>query len=193
MSRLAKKYGTVVGTIKKVVQDIQIKGYRPDVWNFSETIEKSYVDGSSLKDLAQQFKCDIGTIKAVLNKKSIQTRTYSEQYTLDLKLQQKKKQQTVEVDMEEVKKLYYEKNLTVGQIAKELRIYRGTLEKRMKNANIEIRDSSFYRKKRHPAWNQLEEFQKDNKILSEKEVCEKYKIKDKSTYRKLLMQTKMDQ
>jgi hypothetical protein len=193
MSKLARKYSTTVGTIKKIVQDIQIKGYRPDIWQLSETIRKKYGSGSSLKELSQQFKCDIGTVKAVLQKENIVIRTYSEQYSIDLELQQKRKQQTVVIDIEKVKKLYYEEHLTVGQIAEKLGVYRGTLEKRMKDVKMVIRNNSFYRKKRHPVWKQLEEFQKDLKVLTEKEICKKYDIKDRSTFEKLLMQTKVDQ
>lgn len=187
MSKLARKYKTSVGVINKVVKDIKIQGQRPDIWTNQNSIVRKYKKGNSLKDLSKEYKCDIGTIKAVLNKNQENTRSYSQQYSIDTKLQEKKKQYLIQVDMDKVKHLYFIKNYTVNQIAQELKVYIGTLKRRMQDEGIKIRSNAHYRKKRHPAWNQLAEIKKEYKQgMSKVSICRKYNIKDMSTLAKML-------
>jgi len=187
MTSLARKYKTSVGVIEKVVNDIKIQGQRPDIWTSQNSIISKYKKGISLKDLSKEYKCDIGTIKAVLNKNQVDTRSYSQQYSIDKTLQEKKKQCLIQVDIDKVKYLYFIKNYTVSQIAQELEVYQGTLKRRMQDEGIRIRSNAHYRKKRHPAWNLIAEVQSEYKQgMSKVSICRKYNIKDLSTLAKIL-------
>lgn len=187
MTELARRYRTSVGVIEKVVNDIKIQGQRPDIWTNQTTIIGKYKRGSSLKELSKEYKCDIGTVRTVLCKNQVDIRSYSQQYSLDKTLQEKKKQYLIQIDMDQVKYLYFDEDYTINQIAHELKVHRDTLRRRMQDEGIEIRSNAHYRKKRHPAWNLIPDIQSDySQGMNKVDICKKYNIKDLSTLAKML-------
>lgn len=184
MTKLAREYSTSVGVINKVVEDIKIKGYRPDIHSEVKAILKRYKQGKSLKSLSEEYKCDIGTIKSVLEGK-VRIRSYSEQYVIDKKLQRKKRKPLKDIDMNYVNELY-QKGITVKDISKKLNVYSGTLYRRLKDSGVQVRPGVSYRKYRHPAWEYKKEILEKSKHLTKKELCSIYGIKDLSTLNKIL-------
>lgn len=190
MRSLAKEYTCDARTIGQVVLDIKRKGERPDIWKKSVEICQDYVKGSSLKALAQLHTCDINTIIAVVEKQGITIRNYSEQYTLDKTLQQKRRRPLREFNVEYAIHLYVEKKLTMQEVSKQLGVYYNTIRKRFIELGVKIRSSAAVnkeRKIRHSAWKHQREIQEDSKYLTKKALCEKYSIKDYSTLNKILL------
>jgi predicted HTH domain antitoxin len=185
-NELSKLYNCDRGTIDNIISDLKKDNKWSDAWDFIKEITIDYIDGYSRKFLSKKYKCDINTITSILKKNQIKIRSNEEQLIQNKNkgiLQGKKKT----IDLLLLNELYFSQNLSLKETAKNLNIGIDALKRILMENNISIKSYDWSTKQpRHKAWKQLEQIEKDLKIMNKKEICSKYNIKDYITLNKII-------
>jgi intein-encoded DNA endonuclease-like protein len=120
MRKIAEHFGTNHSTISKVLKS---QGYTSDFrkkLNEEDILEK-YADGKSAASIAKSLKVSNQVVLRILRLNGIKT------------------DKNLDLDVDEIKKLYSDENLSTVKIAEMMEVHPTTINQRLKKAGVEIR------------------------------------------------------
>lgn len=122
MRKIAEHFGTTHGSISKA---LKLKGYTSDFRKQLDaaSIISQYNEGTSASSIAKKLKVSSGVILRILNINGIDT------------------SRIIDLDIDEITALYSEEKLSTVQIADIMECSIDTINKRLKDADIEIRSA----------------------------------------------------